>query len=216
MDQLTLAALPRETTGKGAARRLRQKDRVPVVFYGPDTETRMLSVESRDLKRIYRHSTGENVILALEIKTESGAETRQVMIKELQADPCSDRYVHLDFYEISMDKELTLQIPVHLVNTPVGVTHGGVLQHVRREITISCLPGSLVDAVELDVSGLDIGDVLHVSDLELPGGITVAEEGHLTVALVAAPATAERAEEEEEEQAPAEAAEEEAPGEPTE
>jgi large subunit ribosomal protein L25 len=109
------------------------------------------------------------------------------MLKELQIDPVEDIYLHADFYEISMDREVTVNIAVRLINTPSGVTKGGVLQHVRREITISCLPDNLVEHIDIDVSELAIGDSIHIEDVDLPEGITTAQEGHLTVAVVAAP-----------------------------
>jgi large subunit ribosomal protein L25 len=117
-----------------------------------------------------------------------------------------------------MDKEITVDIPIRLVNSPVGVTEGGILQHIKRELKISCLPGKMIDALELDVSELDIGDSLHVEDIDLPEGIVSLEEGHLTVATVAAPSVAEEVEEEviEEELAEGEVAESEQESESTE
>jgi large subunit ribosomal protein L25 len=94
-----------------------------------------------------------------------------------------------------MDKELTIDVPIRLINTPVGVSNGGILQHVRREIAISCLPDKLVDFIEMDVSKLDIGESLHIRDIELPEGITSLQEEKLTVAVVNAPSVS--AEEEE-------------------
>ncbi|MBW2083542.1 MAG: 50S ribosomal protein L25, partial [Deltaproteobacteria bacterium] len=105
---------------------------------------------------------------------------------------------HADFYEISMDTELTVEIPIHLLNTPVGVTNGGILQHVKREIEITCLPDNLIDFVEIDVFHLDIGDAIHVSDIPLPEGIKCLDDEELTVAVVAAPTVGPEREEEEE------------------
>jgi large subunit ribosomal protein L25 len=111
-------------------------------------------------------------------------------------DPVKDIYIHADFYEISMDKEITVDVPIRLVNSPVGVTEGGILQHIKRELKISCLPGKMIDALEVDVSRLDIGDAVHVKDIDLPEGIVSLEEEDLTVAAVAAPTVAEEPEEE--------------------
>jgi large subunit ribosomal protein L25 len=87
-----------------------------------------------------------------------------------------------------MEREITVNIPIHLVNTPAGVADGGVLQHILRELTVSCLPDNLIDQIELDISGLGLGDSLHVGDIVLPEGIRTDQESHLTVAVVAAPA----------------------------
>ncbi len=198
MTQPVLAAHLRKKTGKGAARKLRKSHQVPAVFYGPGTETVMLALDYPELEKILKQASGENIILELQVKTDKGTESKKAMLKDLQIDPVKDTYVHADFYEISMDKEITVAVPIQLINIPIGATNGGILQHIRRELTITCLPDKLIDAFELDIAGLDIGDSIHIRDIELPEGVTSAEEGHLTVALVAAP-TIEVEEEEEEE-----------------
>ena len=199
MAQFSLSARIRDNKGKGVARRLRRDDQIPAIFYGPNAKTTMLSVSYRDLGGIIKQTTSENIILGLKIESESGIESRKVMLKELQIDPIKDTYLHADFYEISMDKELTVDIPVHLVNAPIGVQKGGILQHVKREITIICLPDNLVDSLEVDVSGLDIGESVHIRDIEIPEGIKTTQEDHLTIAVVVAPSvTTEEVEEIEE------------------
>ena len=200
MDQPVLAAQVRKSKGKGAARRLRRDNKVPAIFYGPKTEPVMLAVDYPELNRIMKHSSGDNVIIDLQFQSDHGAETRKVMLKELLLDPIKDTCLHADFYEISMDKEITVNIPIRLINTPEGVALGGVLQHIRRELTISCLPSNLIDFFELDVESLQIGDSLHIRDIEIPEGITSLDEDHLTVAIVAAPTVVEEEEEEEEEE----------------
>ena len=187
MAQYQLAATVRETTGKEAAKKMRREKNIPGVFYGAGSEPIMLSFKDGDLRKILKTSASENIILGLQINTDKGTESKIVILKELQSDPLKDSYIHADFYEISMDKELTLNVPVVLINTPVGVSNGGVLQHVRRDLTISCLPDKVIEAIEVDVSGLDIGESLHIQDIVLPEGITTHHEGHLTVAVVNAP-----------------------------
>ena len=207
MEQITLSARTREIRGKGAARKLRRENRIPAVLYGPDTEPVVLTVEYVDLQRILKQTTSENILLGLQIESDSGSATRTVMLKELQVDPIKDTVLHADFHEISMDQELTVNISIRLVGTPVGVTNGGMLQHIRRELSIACLPGNIVEYIEFDVSELDIGDSIHVRDLSLPEDIRSLDEDHLTVAVVAAP-TVEEEEEIEEEEIEEEAAEE--------
>jgi large subunit ribosomal protein L25 len=211
MAQYQLAATVRDTTGKGAAKKMRREKNIPGVFYGPDSKPVMLSFKDGDLRKILKSAASENIIMGLQLETAKGTETKMVMLKELQSDPLKDSYIHADFYEISMDKEITLNIPLILVNTPVGVTNGGILQAVRRELTISCLPDNVIESIEVDVSGLDIGESLHIEDLVFPEGIVTSQEGHLTVAVVNAPTIAEEeeAEEEGEELVEGEAAEEE-------
>ena len=209
MAQYQLAATVRETTGKEAAKKMRREKNIPGIFYGAESKPVMLSFKDGDLRRILKNSASENIVMGLQLETDKGTETKMVILKELQSDPLKDSYIHADFYEISMDKELTLNIPVILLNTPIGVSNGGILQHVRRELTISCLPDKVIEAIEVDVSGLDIGESLHISDVVFPEGITTSQEGHLTIAVVNAPIAAEEGELEEEGEGEVEAAEEE-------
>ena len=218
MEQPVLTARIRKSKGKGAAKKLRKMAQVPAVFYGPKTESVMLAVDYPELERILKQGSSDNVILDLQVQSDQGSETYKAIIKDLLIDPVKDIYLHADFYEISMDKEITVDVPIRLINSPVGVTEGGILQHIRRKLNISCLPDKMIDALELDVSGLAIGDSLHVEDIDLPEGIVSLEEGHLTVATVAAPTVVEEEEEEviEEELAEGEVAESEQEAESTE
>jgi large subunit ribosomal protein L25 len=181
MAKPVLNALTRKTKGKGAARKLRRDHQIPANFYGPNAQPMMLAVNYAELERLMRQSAAENIVLDLKIQSEDGWEAKSVILKELQVDPTKDTYLHVDFCEISMDKEITVHVGVS------GVQEGGVLQHVRRELNVSCLPDKLIDTLELDVSGLEIGSALHIRDIVLPEGITTLEEGDLTVAMVTAP-----------------------------
>ena len=197
MAQTMLSARVREEKGKGAANKLRRNKQIPAVLYGPNTSPVMLSVSEPDLRTVVKSATGENIVLGLQIDTGNGSETKNVILKELQSDPIKPVYYHADFYEISMDRELTFDIPIHLVNTPVGVANGGILQHVKREVSVSCLPGDLVDYLEVDVSGLDIGGSIHVKDVVFPKGIRSLDDEEGTLAVLNAPAAVvEKAEEE--------------------
>lgn len=190
MGQNRLSARIRENKGKEAAKRLRKDKRFPAILYGSGTRAVMLSVDASDLQSILKKTATDNVILNLQIESERGIEEKTVLIKELQTDPIKDSIIHADLYEISMDKEITFKIPVHLVNTPLGVAKGGILQQVRRELTISCLPDHLIERIDVDVSGLDMGSSIHIRDIMFPSEIKCTEEGHITVAVVTAPTIA--------------------------
>jgi large subunit ribosomal protein L25 len=187
MAKPVLNAMAREKKGKGAARKLRRDQQMPANFYGPNAQPIMLAVNYAELERLIRQSAAENIVLDLKIQSDNGTETRRVIIKELQVDPTKDIYLHADFFEISMDKEITVHVPISLTGTPAGVKDGGVLQHVRRELNVTCLPDKLIDTLELDVSGLEMGESLNIRDIALPEGIKCLDEGDLTVAVVAAP-----------------------------
>jgi large subunit ribosomal protein L25 len=209
MDYISLSVQKRDIKGKRAARKIRAGHKLPAVFYGPGTLPVMLTVDYSELEEIVTKGSSEQTILDLHLNTDNGIETKKAMLKELQTDPLSGTYLHVDFYEISMDRDITLNIPIQLVNTPVGISNGGILQQIRREIEITCKPDKLIESIEIDVSGLDIGDSLHIRDIVLPKGVTTSEDGHLTVAVVAAP-SAEKAVETEEEAEETEAEETEA------
>jgi len=200
MEQPVLNAQIRGNRGKGIARQLRRNKEIPAIFYGPATKPVMLTVKRPELEGILKRASGENVIFDLRVHDGSSTQSKTAMLKELQIHPLKDVYLHADFYEISLDKEITVDIPIHLVNTPVGVTNGGVLEQIKRELSVTCLPGKLIDALEVDVSHLDLGGSLHVRDITLPEGIVTSEDEELAIAVMTTP----RAEKEK----PAEGAEE--------
>lgn len=193
MAQYQLAVKVRDTKGKEAAKKMRKEMDIPGIFYGAKSETVMVSFKDGELRKILKNAASKNIILGLQIESSKGIDSKLVILKELQADPLKNRYIHADFCEIALDKELTLNVPVVLINTPAGAALGGVLQHVRRELSIKCLPDKVVEKIEIDVAGLGIGDSLHIRDVVFPEGITSNQEEHLTVAVVIAPAAAEKA-----------------------
>jgi len=197
MAIIQLDSKKRTVTGKGSARKLRSVGRLPVILYGPETSPIMLSLDYKQLQKILRGKSAENIIFDLKIDSNGTNQSMRVMIKEIQKDPVTRDYLHVDFYEISMEKELEVDIPVYLVNTPIGVSEGGILEHIRRELKISCMPKNLVDKIEIDVSGLAIGESLHMEDIDLPPGLKSIEDGDLTIATVVAPTIEEEKIEEE-------------------
>lgn len=209
---LKLSATIRKETGKGAARRLRKKGMLPAVIYGYKTSSTPLAIDSKQLKKVIVGGKSERKLLGLSIEGNGEPIEKTVMIKELQINPVKRHYLHIDFFEVAMDEEITIPIPIKLIGEPEGVKIGGVLQQVRRELEIRCLPSQIPDNLEIDVSSLHIGDSVHLKDVQLPPGIKALEDADLTIATVLAPtiekevveeAVEEKAEEEEEEKAAA-------------
>lgn len=196
MATLQINAQTRTGTGKGTARKLRNVGRLPAVLYGPQVDSVLLSIDYPQLRKTLRGKSAENIIFDLNVDVDGVGQTKKAMIKEIQKDPVTREYLHVDLYEISMGKEMEADVPIHLLNTPIGVTNGGVLQHVRRELKVSCMPENLVEHIEIDVSGLDIGDSLHIYEVSFPFGLRSTEDESLGVVTVVAPTKA--AEEEEE------------------
>ena len=198
MDKMELNSEIRVQTGKGAARKLRTAGKLPAILYGGKTDPIMLTMDYGELKKTLKGRAAENIIFDLKINGGEKSQPKKVMIKELQKDPVKRDYLHVDLYEISMAKELEVDIPIELINTPVGVDQGGVLQHIRREVKAACLPEDLVDRIELDVSGLDIGQTLHIRDISFPPGLKPLDDEDLAVVTVVAPTVTPEVEEEEE------------------
>lgn len=197
---MQLGAKIRTETGKGPSRKLRSMGRLPAIFYGPEINPIMLSIDYTQIKQILKGKSAENIIFDLRIDSDEKSQSKKVMIKELQRDPVTRDYLHVDFYEIAMGKELEVDIPVHLINTPIGVSEGGILELARRGLRVSCMPEDMVDKIDIDVSGLDIGQSLHIKDIAFPPGLKSTDDENLTIATVIAPIpTAEEEEVEEEE-----------------
>jgi len=203
MEISELKATLRKDAGKGIARRLRKSGLVPAVVYGHKKDTLLLAVNSSELTKILKGKE-ENVFINLRVENGKIVE-KFTLIKELQLNPVSGKFLHVDFCEIDKQQAITLDIPVHFTGEAVGVETGGDLHHVKREIKVLCLFAMLPDFIEVDVSHLNIGDSIKVRDLKLHEGITVLDHEDTILASVTAPKTTVKAEIiEEQEQAPAE------------
>lgn len=180
----TIRATAREGRGKGAARTARREGRIPGILYGHGEESVALSVDAGELKRLVHAISIENTIVDLDI---GAAEPYKVLIREIQRHPVRDEFVHIDFFHVAMDEKIHVEIPIVLVGTPTGVKNkGGVLDHQLRDLEVYCLPGSIPEKVELDVSGLDIGESIHVSDIRLED-VEILIDGDRAVVAVLAP-----------------------------
>ena len=199
MDNMQLNAKARTETGKGPARRLRSIGRLPAIFYGPGINPIMVSIDYSQLEKILKGRSAENIIFDLVIDDDKKNKSKKVMIKEIQIDPVTREYLHIDLYEIAMEKEIEANIPIQLLETPIGVTNGGILEHIQREVKVSCLPKDLVDKIDVNVSGLDIGQSLHIEDISFPPGLKSQEDNTVIIAKVVAPSMIVEEEEIEEE-----------------
>ena len=198
MDLIELKTNIRTTTGNGPARRIRMTGQIPAVLYGPKTEPVLLSVNKSDLELVFKKGGIGQVILNLVIQQNGETTTRPAMIKELQTHPVSRNFIHIDFYEIKMDQKITAKIPVVTKGMATGVELGGMLQIIRRELEVECLPLAVPESIEIDISDLDIGDSIHVGDIRVEGEIEFLEDDNYTVVTVLSPKLEEEPEEEEE------------------
>jgi large subunit ribosomal protein L25 len=178
-----ITAHEREGRGKGAARTARRGGRIPGILYGHGEESVALSVDASELKKLVHSISVENTIVDLDL---GGSEPYKVLIRELQRHPVRDEFVHIDFFHVAMDEKIQVEIPIVLIGTPTGVKNkGGVMDHQLRELEVFCLPGNIPEKIELDVSNLDIGDSIHVSDIQLDDVEILADLDRAVVAVLA-------------------------------
>jgi large subunit ribosomal protein L25 len=163
---MELEAATRQGSGKGAARKVRLDSNVPAILYGPKTEAISLSVSASHMEKYLRETGGENKLLNLKI---DGGSTRQVLIREIQTHPYRRKFLHVDFYEVPLDHQITVEVVVELVGDSVGVQKGGEINLIQRTLAVRCLPNQIPDSIRIDISRLDLGEVLHVGDLVSEG-----------------------------------------------
>lgn len=207
MEQINLEAQVRKTTGNGPARVLRREGRIPAILYGPKTDAILLSIDNKEFEQIIKKSSIGSVLLKLEIKNGQTG-THSAMVKELQTHPVTGQYLHVDFYEVDLTRKINAMIPVTLTGKSQGVEDGGILQIVRREIEVFCLPTAIPEAIEVDISELEIGGSIHINEVTLPGDVELPEDTDFTVITILAPKLEEEVVEEEELEEGEEAAEE--------
>ena len=196
MDLIKLKAKQRETSGKGAARRLRQNKAIPGIVYGPKSEPVMLSLDAIEFDKIIRENGSTGLFFNLEIEGNKG-KSKTVMLKQMQMDTFSLNYLHIDLHEINMDTMVTVSIPVETVGQSKGVEEGGVLQMIRRELDVVCKPADTPDSIQIDISDLGIGDSVHVEEIDLGENVEIPFDVDFTVIAIGAPTEEEEIEEDE-------------------
>lgn len=187
-QSIELTAQMRQDLGTRASRRLRRDGRLPAVVYGHQQETLNITVP---LKEVLEHVQHGAHLFSLQMD----GTTEQVLLKDVQYNHLGDEILHLDLFRVNLDEEITSEVAIRLVGQPVGLKAGGILTQVSHNLEIICRVRDLPDEIRVDVSKMDVGDALHVSEITLPEGARMADEdaGELTIAVVALP----RAEEEE-------------------
>ena len=183
--QVKLKAEPRATVGRSAVRKLRARGFIPAVVYGGNDKPQPLQLSARDINAMMSQASGENVLVELEI---GDGQSRTALVQEVQHSPVRGEICHVDFHAVSMDQMIQAEVPLEPVGTAVGVkTFGGLLEQSLRSLAIECLPGDLPDRITVDVSSLNIGDAIHVRDIQLPQGVTPKVQLDLTAFSVLAP-----------------------------
>ncbi len=191
MERPVLTAEIREGLGKEKAKKLRMKGLIPAIFYGPKSQSIPLVVPSKELAKALQTEAGENVLIDLDIRKGDQSDRKVVMLKDIQIDPLQRITLHTDFYEVTMDQMVTVEVPVHLLGKPEGTKMGGILEQVRRMIEIQCLPSDIPKSIDVDVSPLKIGDSIHVQEIQVEK-VKIISETNFTIATVVPPVVEEK------------------------
>lgn len=184
--QVKLKAEQRTAVGRSAVRKLKARGVIPAVVYGAKHKAQPLQVSARDINAMLSHAAGENILVELEIAGEKS--NRMALLQEVQHSPVGGDILHVDFHAVSMDEKIQAEVPVEPIGIPNGVKNfGGLLEQSLRALPVECLPRDLPDRITVDVSALNIGDSIHVRDLQLPPGVIAKAQPDLTVFSVIAP-----------------------------
>jgi large subunit ribosomal protein L25 len=207
MKSVALNAFPRTLGRRAGAKKLRTAGRIPAVIYGRQAKPQNLEVNSKEMENLMHHSISENLLVDLAVKDDTRPQ-RLALVQEIQHHPLSGNILHVDFHEVAENEKVTIQVPVETTGEAVGVkTGGGVLEHVLFKIKARALPKDLPESITVDVSNLNIGQAIHLGEIQAPPGVEIIGDKNIPVIAVAAPRT------EEEEAAEAAAAAAATPGE---
>ena len=185
-DQLTLSAETRERAGKGASRELRRNNRIPAVIYGNKQDPELIHVEEKALVKLLMTGHFSNSVVELDL----GGKKQITLPKDVAFHPVSDRPTHVDFLRIVKGAKVEVNVPVVFINEDAspGLKRGGVLNVVRHELELICDNDKLPDDIQIDVSGFDVGDSIHISNVKLPAGTeSKITDRDFTIATIVAP-----------------------------
>ncbi len=188
MERMIINVEKREEVGKGAARSLRRANRIPAVLYrGGDSQP--VKFSKKELLQFINSTAGQQVMVNLQFGDGS---SKLALMKDYQVDPAKGDLLHVDFFEVSLTEKVKVHVHVTIVGESIGVKRdGGILQYLLREIEVECLPDKIPGRIELDISGLEIGQSLHVSDIKLGEGVKVLTDLDEVIVNVIAPAVEE-------------------------
>lgn len=192
--QVKLKVQTRPGVGRSAVNKIKAEGLVPAVIYGAKSQPQNLQVCEREISKLLAHAVGENILVDLDIEDNGTVTNKLALIKDVQHEAIGGAVMHVDFNEVDANAAIRAIIPVETVGEAVGTKSGGVLEQSLRSLHLECLPKDLPETITLDVSALNIGDAIHVKDIQLPEGVAVLDEPELTVLHIAAPTVAAEAE----------------------
>ncbi|HEX9145097.1 MAG TPA: 50S ribosomal protein L25 [Candidatus Binatia bacterium] len=185
METLEIQVDAREAGSKHKARRLRRGGKIPGILYGPKTQSVALEIDRKDFSSRVADLEGSHLVRLK--STSSALADRVALVKEVQYHPITGDVVHTDLYEVDLSARIQVRVPLHFVGKAEGVVRGGILQPVVREVEVECLPLDIPEFFNVEVSGLDIGDSVHIEDLPMPTGVTAIFESNFALVTVVPP-----------------------------
>jgi len=184
VERVSIVAERREEHGKGVARTLRRGGMIPAVLYR-EGKSQLIKLGRKDLTRLINSVSGEQVMVDLQF---ADGEKKLALLKDYQKDPIRGELLHTDFFEVSLTEEISITVHVSTVGEPIGVKRdAGILQHTLREIELECLPDKIPGRIEIDISKLEIGQSIHVSDLKFEEGVKVLTDPGAVIVTVITP-----------------------------
>lgn len=183
MESATIRATKREELGSRPARRLRREGLVPAVLYGHRRDTVHLSVPLRDIERVVAAGTRM-------VNLEIGGTVETALLKEIQYDAMGDHLIHADLSRVAMDEKVTVTVLVELHGLAKGAVSGGTLDHLVQDIDVSCLPGDIPERVRIEIGDMDIGDIIHIRDIQPPPGVEFLQDPDMPVVTIHPPVAA--------------------------
>ncbi len=195
MELIDLKADIREGRGKTISRALRKNNSIPAILYGPETEPLLLSLENYEFSELVRKNGDTGLFLNLTVTGDTKS-SRTVLLKDIQTDIFGLKYLHADFQEVDINAEVSVMVPVDTTGVAPGIKAGGLLQIIRRELELICRPVDVPETVCIDISNLNIGDSIHVKDIDLGEHIQIPHEVNFTVITLVPPSTSKASSEE--------------------
>jgi large subunit ribosomal protein L25 len=184
MERITIHAEKREEKGKGAARSLRRQNMIPAILYRAGGSL-PIKLPKKEISQFINTTSGKQMMVSLQF---ADGESKLALMKEYQIDPTQRELLHADFFEVSLTEKVRVSLHITTTGEPVGVKRdGGILQNVLREIEIECLPDKIPGQISIDISGLEIGQALHVSDLKLEEDVKVLTDSDEVIVNIIAP-----------------------------
>lgn len=201
MTDFVIEADLREKTGRGEARRMRRAGLTPAVIYGGDKPELAITLNTLATSKLLEQEAFYTSIVDIKVKGAKGG--NKALVKDVQWHPVRDEVIHIDFFRVSSSDQVHMEVPVHAINaeTCPGVKKGGLVEVIRHSLEVVCRADSIPEHIDVDCSGLEIGDSVHIEDVAMPNGVSAQHEVNFTVLTIAAPKVDKAVEEAEAEEA---------------